>query len=923
MNINNNCSCIYPTPSSTLLNKIICLLEYQVTQNDIPRVCAMISCYLENSKQGFLVVDLPNIMTLLEILSDGFDTEPLFRKILADVLQICKIPILLTRSSDILRYSIDLQEYFSVLGYVLLRVQCAEYQKLVLNILISLLQEQTEEWKNQVTLEKRQEAAMSGRFPQILAQLLFIADDDLFPKLLELTFKLLVENLESCKLMLPEDVINSLLIRIEDNWRNRYPDAPVSEPHSDLFLGFSEPPSFSNLTLITSIVNLIGIYLNSNKDMLQNVPVISRLALWNVRYVYVYVTIKQKNPSARNFLLTAVIWILELFPNIDFVPSGLAQDLLNTTFQEVSTLANNLLVLKCTLSEDDFVYLQLFIYLVPLYLKYRGGKLILERSRIIYRLLKIISSPTEKIPNPREHACVIKVISYKMLNALVPHLEDEFIENCGPPILLKNIRDKVNTESGLILLSKCLDTLRQILQYDPRKFVRHSVLFNHGDDIIIELSQTLLEWEIFTERAQVCLQEIFPILSILFRNNEAITRVHSLTLVEISIRYLQRIFKPKPNEPVYDNKIMISLIDFIWEVIVKNEQLSDMFYKRDGVYLMLDVLQEFPAPIKIITLGALVDLCDFGKGKCIPYLITWRGSNGMTLLPLLMEIFRLGNKYLDVKTGRRGEIADEKHPLMGKDQYIATFTENKLDASPAMTDMFASCRPKIYALLTLIQDRYKDILDVANEAYKTWDDNLQAKDKVTLLLAENFLGLKLGEMWEELKLKFELMKFEPLPIDAYIINSLVERTHQWGAQLKEVQIDILKHELADNLLDELNTYQQLKDARISEALESMKEAKYLARCTERIFRIAQTYKQAAQADRSVEEIAHGPLLHKTFLCNSRVTPVFKQLVTITDEKVVREDSSQLVSPKESAHLMNYDEKSASIMVLPQKQFSFY
>ncbi|XP_028127955.1 uncharacterized protein LOC114324351 [Diabrotica virgifera virgifera] len=917
---NNNCSCVYPTSSSTLLNKIICLLEYQVTPDDIPRVCEMISCYLENSKQGFLVVDLPNIMTLLEILSDGFDTEPLFRKILADVLKICKIPILLTRSSDILRYSIDIQEYFSVLGYVLLRVQCPEYQKLVLNILISLLQEPTEEWKNQVTLEKRQEMAMSGRFPQILAQLIFIANDDLFPKLLELTFKLLVENLESCKLMLSEDVINSLLIRIEDNWRKRYPNAPVLDHHLDLL---AEPPSFSNLTLIISIVNLMGIYLNSNRDMLKNVPVISRLALWNVRYVYVYVT-KHKNHFARNFLLTAIIWILELFPSVDFIPSGLAQDLLNTTFHEVSTLANNLLVLKNALSEDDFVYLQLFIYLIPLYLKYRGGKLILERSKIIYRLLKIISCPEEKIRNPREHACVIKVLSYKMLNALVPHLEDEFIENCGPPILLKNIRDKVNTESGLILLSKCLDTLRQILQYDPRKFVRHSVLFNRGDDILINLCQTLLGWEIFTEKAQVCLQEIFPILSILFRNNEQLTRVHSITLVDISILYLKRIFKPKPNEPVYDNKIMISLIDFIWEVIVKNEQMSDIFCKRDGVYLMLDVLQEFPIPIKIITLGTLVDLCDFAKGKCIPYLITWKGTNGMTLVPLLMEIFRIANKYLGVQTGPRGEIADEKHPLMGKIQYNSTFNENKLEASPAMTDMFASCRPKIYALLTLIQDRYKDILEVANEAYKTWNDDLQAKDKVTLLLAENFLSLKLGEVWEELQLKFEIIKFEPLPIDAYIINSLVERTHQWGAHLKEAQRDILKQEIADNLLDELNTYQQLKDARISQALESMKEAKYLARCTERIFRIAQTYKQAAQVDYSVEEIPHGPLLHKTFMTNSCVTPLFKQSVTINDEKIVREDSTQLVSPRESAHLMNYyDVTSSSVMALPQKYFSPY
>ncbi|XP_057665233.1 cilia- and flagella-associated protein 69-like [Diorhabda carinulata] len=879
------CACSYPTKPSDLLNKIINLLECEITKND-ERVIELLWCYIASAKIGFMIVDLPNLMTLLEILSERFKQIPEFGDILKSLLAICKIPIRLRVSSDVLRFDNDLQEYFAVLGYVLLRVEEVNFRKIVLDTIVTILELRNEKDKNQVILKKRRRASVSGRFPGILAQILFIIDDELFPKALDLTFSLISEFPEICGKMTKEDILNTLLIRLEDNWRNIYPDVPMCDP-PDI------TPSFTNLRMITSIINLIALYLSAHTELLPNVPMVTRFSLWHLRYVYIYVT-KVRNTPARNLVMTCIIWIVDLFPDSEFVPSGLARDFLRSSCEASEDFIRDtiLLRIKPLIPLDDFIFLKLFICFIPVYLKYSGGKGILEQNRIMYRILKIISHPSQENSNPKEHACVIKILSYKMLNILVPHLEDEFIENSGPTILIKNLKQNVSSESGLILLSKCLDTLRKTLQEDPRKVVLNSVLFNNGCDVIIEVSRKLLTYEIFSEKAQICIQEAFHILSIIYGHCKVSNSTDS---VDLTIEYLKRLLKQKHKEPVYDNRIIIAIMDFIWEVIVNNDELTQHFLKHHGVFLMLDFLQVYPLAVKIITLGALVDLCDFSKGKSIPYMITWTGKNGKTLIPLLMDIFRNENKELGVQIGPNGVIADGRYPLMGKDQYKSTFENKNIGENPSMADMYASCRPKIYALLCLIYDRYGDVFEIANGSYKTCNENLSTEDRMTLLLAENFLGLKFGEIWEELKVEFEMMEFEPLPIDRMVIDALVERTHRWGAHLKEVQEDLLKDGLVDNLMDEQETYRNLNDARITQALESINEAKYLARCTERMFRIAQAYKQVAQVEKSMDHINASPEFHQTFSTRSRVTPIFKQNMCVVEEKPEDDDVSLILS----------------------------
>lgn len=69
---------------------------------------------------------------------------------------------------------------------------------------------------------------------------------------------------------------------------------------------------------------------------------------------------------------------------------------------------------------------------------------------------------------------------------------------------------------------------------------------------------------------------------------------------------------------------------------------------------------------------------------------------------------------------------------------------------------------------------------------------------MTLLLAENFLALKLGEAWVELNRDFEKTGIRPLAIDSEMIGLLIHRFHKWALHIKTVQETLLRKD-AENV----------------------------------------------------------------------------------------------------------------------------
>lgn len=68
---------------------------------------------------------------------------------------------------------------------------------------------------------------------------------------------------------------------------------------------------------------------------------------------------------------------------------------------------------------------------------------------------------------------------------------------------------------------------------------------------------------------------------------------------------------------------------------------------------------------------------------------------------------------------------------MGIQQRCETFGAKKdPNSSPATVDLLASCRPKVYALLHLLNVRHKEHATIANDHYKLNHHLLSIEDQV-------------------------------------------------------------------------------------------------------------------------------------------------------------------------------------------------
>lgn len=69
---------------------------------------------------------------------------------------------------------------------------------------------------------------------------------------------------------------------------------------------------------------------------------------------------------------------------------------------------------------------------------------------------------------------------------------------------------------------------------------------------------------------------------------------------------------------------------------------------------------------------------------------------------------------------------------MGKDQWFLTFCTCKpmMPGHACLSDLFVSCRPKIYALLQMLHMRHVKAVEIADEHYKMYNEELEPMDQV-------------------------------------------------------------------------------------------------------------------------------------------------------------------------------------------------
>ncbi|CAG9767994.1 unnamed protein product [Ceutorhynchus assimilis] len=929
-----------------ILQKISAISSYDANnKGKLERLVKIINEYFIISSKGFFVKHLSKIMSLLGILLE-INTKQACEEQLNRFLELCSIPPIMTKSGEVLEYDKMLKDYFSWMGFAIICLEEKKYRKKMTDAIYSLLTKQCPDKREYLSLTVRIEKASKSYLPYVLADLLKAEEEDIYLEILQIVAIFIKESTKTCEIFLMKDAVNTIITRLEPNWRNRLPNVKPKMP-----TGLEEVPMVQTIFLI-----LKTLLERANRQVMRP-PM--KFAFWSLQWSLRLFTIKEIGTMERNNVLCLLLLILDIYPNglsgntsFSYGNSqtylNSSQELKDTTylllsneeyftlilystviyhFPDIAMLAvskdvtfsqNWISGIEITTSPEDHCFISLLLICLFYLPNTIAGAKVIEECRVIMGLLKIIGNNQALKWRPL-HLCFLVKLALNILYKIVPASTEEFIEN-GGPLLILQLLNRAQEYPDMYNYDIVLRSIELLAELSHKiKTIRDSIAYNGGAFCILHLCQNWLsstktlneEYQVLLGMGISLLQEICSIVEV---GNKRFQNYLSCLVLPLIVEYMKRYVNPDEIEQLQNPKLIIICVSYVWTKITCSKINSEEFVSMGGVFLMLDIAQvrivgiQIPdfisgtiscLPVKLVVLGALIDLCE--QVECVPYLITWR-RNGQGIVPFLMETFRQENKQLVVRTDENGIMSSHLYPLMGEVNYYETYCKCKNHfGNAAIADLFVSCRPKVYCLLQILNYKQAETVEIANEFYKIYGEELSILDKVTYVLAENFLSVKLGEVWKEIEADLKREDLEPIPSDAAILQIMIEITDKWAQDFHRMQKDIVRGYMDKQRKKEESLYRKLKEAHVAEAWNALTEIEYIARCSQIYFRLGSTVQRQKQIDESLEYNEENGPLHRTLQSGINVTCLHNQDVTISskfDEDSRDSDQLALVSPME-------------------------
>ncbi|XP_076254311.1 cilia- and flagella-associated protein 69-like [Rhynchophorus ferrugineus] len=815
------------------------------------------------------------------ILKEKVKEEPLYNNILHKFIDRFSIPPILMKSSDVLTYSVDLQQYFSWLGFLLIWTEDSSMQMKIIEAIYILLTVDYSEYRNYLRLEVRKQKAENSLLAETIGEYVEVCNDDVYNELLKIILVLCSDSKVACQKFLMKSTVTSIITRFEPTWRERFPKVKPDLPMgTEVVL---------NTTTICQILNLL-----LDNATVDNMKAPTKYALWSLHWAFRLFCLREATHVQRNNILATLLLLMNVYPD---VLSG------NLTFcYDIAMLAMSRDVIFnpnwtsdiiLTPSKEDMCFMALLLMCISYFRNLLTGPKVLEECRVVMGLLKLLGNQ-QTIKWKSLQSKYLISLALNILHNIVPISTEEFVEDGGPLVILELIKEtrKFITTVKYQIILRSIEVLCNLCC--KSKSIRNSVAYNGGFCVILSLCEEQLQIKYFSKNHQVLFAIGVCLLGQICQSDEAIQ------LLPMVLKFMKRYIKPNFEDPTLNPKIILLILSLIWNKFTCSFELSSEFVSHGGVYLLLDVIQMSCLPIKIVGLGVLVDLCEIVE--CVPYLITWR-KNGQGIRSLLMDIFRQENNVLSVKVDSNGVIKDPLLPIMGRIQFYETYCPcQKFGGNPSIADMLISSRPKIYCLLQILNVKQKETVDIADEFYRLYNEELSGLDQVTLLVAENFLALKLSEEWHELEKEFEKHNIEVIPSDKAIIEAMLDITNKWGAILQQMQLDMLDKYEQKNKESETELYSKLRNTRFSETWDAIKQMGYIARCSERLFRLSTYYDQQMKIDESLHYSDENGQIHRTNLHDLPINSIKNIHIAIPPdvvEDVVESLIPTFVSPASS------------------------
>ena len=311
----------------------------------------------------------------------------------------------------------------------------------------------------------------------------------------------------------------------------------------------------------------------------------------------------------------------------------------------------------------------------------------------------------------------------------------------------------------------------------------------------------------------------------------------------------------------------VAAVALVWSAVVGCALNESAFIEGEGIFYLLDLLDNGIEGSQNLVLGCLLDICE--NERALPCVIEWRSSRDLTVTAahLMIRIWRDEEAQFGVSPAPGYIVPDTPAPLMPDSWVPGVATSDMV----SVDEVSSTQRSKVYALLS----------KTGWEAYP----GLSATDRVTIESIRAYLKLKLGEIWQEIQANLEADQVIPTEADQDALDLALDANLESIAQLRDMQADILVgHE--ERLEADLQAqYQEVEDNHRSVKVAEEKRVDFLARTTNHDTLRNAMQQQANTIDSSRALCApprHDAIDHRSEIAASKLnTTAFGRHVALT------------------------------------------
>ncbi|PAA75987.1 hypothetical protein BOX15_Mlig017060g2, partial [Macrostomum lignano] len=827
---------------------------------------------LRHYKQGFLMKDLVQVRRILNICADRIEeglvcyVEPL-----VDCLCVCALPFLMEKASDELAYRQISVETASQLAF-LMRVDVSRVRLQICRTLAQIYDGEPppQDVRDHKPAGRKYNQAIceESDISETLVRTLKLLDKDLTVRLavISLLQKLSGNSTRCCIQMLSVNAAYTLCSRMTD-------------------------PDPSGELLFRSVEILWNLMQHGDSEQVAK-QLACQECVAQLREAFVYLlprTFSVFDRQLRNDVLVLVQLLAATDCRAPFIEVGFLKQLtLFATFEEVKSHSPLVRNLKLSKNHEDFELKKLLISTLVSLSSDPCALPVLSEGHFMLALLSYVK-PNEPTSKPRElppaYVEELQLLALSALATVGPKMQADFVSCNGCNRLLE-------------LLFWCTEASDDYLGYgnafhgaggrgSKRAQMRRTlraisamVTTNNPDiladfvdqDAIGALSEILASSVSAGNRTGQAAtaavndddtidlemkREMLGILSGLCENS-----LHNKDLFGPSgVATLVQFLRTDPgllSSGLGHYQLVIGAIDAVWCCVVGSYTTEDCFLEREGVYLLLDLLERCPSDLHSLILGVLLDLSE--NEKTLPHLKTWKGGCEVTAPHLFCALWRDTEASIGCPRRPDGSIGDLLSPLMGDDQRKQPVTPQPANwPSRSIVEVAENVRAKIYALFYRI-----GFVDLPG---------INAEDHVTLTLIERYLDYKLGEVWDEVQRELELEQVRPVTPDREALDWINKCTEQETLLVAKTQSELMDAKRDQEVSEEQALYSELREDHRQKEKAINDFSDFVARTSDYSkLREAKTRQLASiEASRIVPLQQDGAAFHSTELVNLQAT----------------------------------------------------